>query len=492
VGREIRELDTLAERRDLFGSRVGLSAEQERQSSRLRKSAAELDRVRTHLAEGRLPFFSFEVHAPEVISNGGFTIVIGNPPWVRAERIPGSVRRTLGERFSWWRSDGARGFAHQPDLSLAFLQRSLELVAPGGAVGFLLPSKVATAGYGESARRGLVRDTRIEYVHRVPDSESARFGATTYPIGIVVKKEAAGKDHSVRLDFAGSQTVIQSALDRSGPWVLLPDEVQKALATLRDSGAPLATVAPPVLGVKTGADRVFIGQCLECEQGLALIQFGDERAWVESSVLRPVLRGRDVRQFRGNPVRVMLWTHSEDGSALDTLPDKAGRYLLDRSATLLSRSDYRKGPIWSVFRVAGALSGHRVIWADIARQPRVVALDEVEPSRAIPLNTCYVSSAPDREIALAITATMNSSWAQALVFATADEARGGYRRMNARIAGQIPVPPSSSLRSALSDLSLEAHQRDVDQNELDAAVADALALPTRTQRVLLSLAKDHR
>jgi type I restriction-modification system DNA methylase subunit len=488
VRHEIKELQDAADTPDLFGRRTGLSGGQREHLAQLRRTQGDLTGLAKQVANGQLPFFSFDVHSPDVMADGGFSVVIGNPPWVRAERLQRAQRRLLSERFSWWRASGTRGYAHQPDLSVAFLQRSLELTAPGGAVGFLLPSKVATAAYGETARRGLVRESRIAYVHRVSEKAAARFGATTYPIGIVVRKEIPQPEHSVSLGFGGSESVPQAALDRPGPWMLLPHEVQSALEEFRSSGTPLDQVARPALGVKTGADRVFVGDVLRVHKNCAIVQFGDQRVPVEIEVLRPALRGRDIRPFSSTPSKILVWSHGVDGAPLPTIPPNVRRYLDCHAHRLMARADFKGGPLWTVFRTKSAVASNRVVWADMARRPRAVALDETDARDSVPLNTCYVAALPDRENALALAVVMNSSWAAALTHAIGDEARGGYRRINARVAGQIPLPASARARAALADMSLEAHQRSVCQDDLDEAVADALCLSSRIRRALRDVA----
>ncbi|KPJ96660.1 MAG: hypothetical protein AMS18_00570 [Gemmatimonas sp. SG8_17] len=488
----IEDLTAILSGRDLFGDPSGLTRAQADRLKALRSTKRDLVRAQKQVSEGRIPFFSFEIQAPDVIADGGFCAVVGNPPWVRAERLPPPLRHTLQERFSWWRSSGARGYAHLPDLSVAFLQRALELVAPGGTVGLLLPSKVTSAAYGEVARRGLVRETSITIVHRVSERDAGRFGATTYPMGVVVKKELPKPTHTIQLGFTANNSLSQAALNSSGPWILLPNNVREALEELRCSGQPLAEIATPALGVKTGADRIFIGRTAGLDGDFGNVEFADRSVVIESAMLRPALRGRDVRSFQAHPKHVIVWTHAESGAPLNKIPRRAASYLKQHSGKLKSRTDYRAGPFWSLFRVNPALLKNRVVWADIAKHPRAVALDETDANRAIPLNTCYVASAPNRGTALTIAAVFNSCWARALTYAIADEARGGYRRINARVAGQMPVPKPGPQGSALCELSVQAHKGDhVSSTDLDEAVAEALRLSAKARRLLRAVATHH-
>jgi type I restriction-modification system DNA methylase subunit len=491
VTQATNDLTSAATSKDLFGKRSGLSPAQRDRHRSLKRTREELRRSRAKVVEGELPFFAFQVHAADIISQGGFDVVVGNPPWVRAERLPPSRRKVLRERFSWWRGTSTAGYAHLPDLSVAFLQRCLELAAPGGAVGLLLPSKIASAAYGETARRALVRETSISYLHRVGRKDAAHFKATTYPLAIVVRKTRPDENTIVRLNFTGERSLLQTDLDAPGSWLLLPSRAHSALEEFLSSGTELGHVCAPMLGVKTGANNVFVGRLIRTRGHNATVMFGAGSVVLESTTLRPAIRGRDIRPFSAVSSRVLLWTHDQSGNPLPTLPPKAARYVKQWSERLRSRRDYRGGPLWTVFRVAAAVSHNRVVWSDIAKHPRAVALDSTAAEKIIPLNTCYVVSAPNREASLAIAAILNSTWARAFSIVAADEARGGYRRINARVASRIPIPPAGARRSELARLSLWYHRRDdVDRNELDDAVADTLGLSQSAREALRSLAAD--
>jgi hypothetical protein len=481
------DLTETARSSDLFGKRLGLSKSQRQRLQTLIELRQQLRKALRKLADGSLPFFSFEVHTPDILSGGGFDVVVGNPPWVRAEQIPQHMRQTLRTRFRWWKASGQRGYAHQPDLAVAFLERSLELTRNGGTVGLLLPSKITSAGYGEAARRGLVSETSIEYVHRVSDREANRFGATTYPLALVARKEEASHEHSVRLDFNASTTLAQSSLDNHGPWVLLASKARNALEEFRSSGEPLGQSSPPMLGVKTGADGIFVGHIVGTSADLAIVAFRDREVMLEATLLRPVLRGRDVRRFSTKSSGVILWCHRDDGTPFSSLPSNTASYFRRCAREARNRSDYRGGPVWTLFRTRCTGMQHRIVWSDIVQRPRAVVLEESAVPLAIPLNTCYVASAPDREAALAATAVFNSTWAAAFFASSADEARGGYRRINGRVARLLPIPNPGPRRAALAQLSKRVHEDEGDDNEdVDAAVADALALSTKTQDILRS------
>jgi hypothetical protein len=487
----MRELQAVARGRDLFGRRSGLTREQRATYRRLQEHRADLDAAARAVADGSVPFFSFEVHAPDVAAAGGFDAVVGNPPWVRAERLPAAMRRALAARFRWWKAGPGRGFGHLPDLAVAFLERGVELAAPGGAVGLLLPSKVVTAAYAQVARTHMVRETSIAYLHRVPDREAQAFGATTYPLAAILKTQAPEPDHDVRLDFREPGAVRQQSLGST--WVLVPDREREALAEFHAAGVPLGRLAPPSLGAKTGADRLFVGELTQLDADCAVVAIDGTEVSLETSVLRPALRGRNVRPFHAVATRVLFCAHRPAGDCRTRLPPRAAAYVATRERRFRARADYRDGPPWTLFRIRPALAANRVVWPDIARRPVAVALDETPFAHAVPLNTCYVAAAPDRNTALTIAAVFNSTWARASAFATADEARGGYRRINARVAGAFPVPPAGPAATALCALSTAAHDgHQPGQDDLDEAVAETLALSRATRDALRRLVAHRR
>ena len=124
--RRAAELIAAAKDRDLFGRRRGLTPDERALLRRLRASWRELRAAAVRLErEGGAPFFAFESHFGDVLAQGGFDLVAGNPPWVRGERVPVRVREALATRYATWRPARGRGFAHLPDLAVAFVERAL-------------------------------------------------------------------------------------------------------------------------------------------------------------------------------------------------------------------------------------------------------------------------------------------------------------------------------------------------------------------------------
>jgi hypothetical protein len=449
----------------LFGDRPLPDAAQRRH---LRALRAELQAARaarrTIGASADLPWFQFDAHFPDIMQRGGFDAVIGNPPWVRAEELPAEMRRQLAERYRWWRGVRSKGFRHQPDLAVAFLERAHELAAPEGVVTQLVPSKVASAAYGAAARASLVRDTTVHAAADLTADSSARFGATVYPMAIITTRRRPPAGHVVR--YALHPKSGGECQERLGtaPWVTHRPEAAAVAARLAGAFAPLASRYTCRLGVKTGANEVFLDP-----EGI-----GPNR-------LRPAVRGRDVLPFSVRSQTQLLWTHDERGVPLPRLPPDIAAYLAPHESRLRARADHTGGPYWALFRTRGALGPYRVVWADVARQLTAA----VPPPMAVALNSCYVLEARSDGDADGICAWLNSTWIRVLARLVAAPASGGYARFSAGVVGSLPGPADAV---QLAPLGRQGTSGGDVQEELDERVARLLGLADDERRALEGVA----
>jgi Eco57I restriction-modification methylase len=471
----IAELLESARCTTLFGGRRGLDP---RECALLTELRATRQRVREQLRAlaraGEVPWLHYPTHFADVFRAGGFDLVVGNPPWVRAEALDPALRRYLAGRFRWFRGarGGPRGYAHQPDLAVAFLERALELLAPDGAVAFVLPAKLATTGYARAAREELTRRTTIAVAADLRHDPRAAFDATVYPMALVAVHGPPAEGHEVRVRLGGPGGAVPQRALGADPWPLFPERAREAIARLERIAPRLGERYVCHLGVKTGLDRAFL----------------DPPPEVEPALVRWAVRGRDVRAFRVRPVRRLLWPCDAGGRPLDALPAGAARHLAPWTGELRRRADHAGGHTWALFRTGPASAAYRVVWADLARRLEAAALIGRSGLALIPLNTCYVLPVRDAATAHRIAAWLNSTWCRAIAAASADPASGGYARFNARVVGALPLPPAALADDPLLALAQAGARGDPPQEELDARCAELLGLSESDRDALAELA----
>ncbi|MEE8551304.1 MAG: N-6 DNA methylase, partial [Gemmatimonadota bacterium] len=488
------DLRSTGSSRNLFGERSGLDRGQRRALAALdqrRKEISRLIELVRNMEE--LPFFSFPIHFadPEHPSRG-FDVILGNPPWVRTHRWTNLSRARLKERFEFLRNAGwkagsrlagvGRGFGAQLDLSALFLERSLELLAEDGALGFLLPAKLVRSLYGSAVRQRLLRSTSLIGLEDCSLATKQLFDATTYPLAVLLTSGAPVAEHEVRIRLHTRRTVPaefhlpQSRLslipeDDESPWVLVPPSVRAVLDRMRAAGPPLGATPGrrPARGIFTGANSVFVGevQADPDNAGLVPIRLSGSEVHIEAARLRPALRGEDLRPWRFTTQRAVIWTHGDDGRALPSLPESTLAHVRRHERLLRARPDLRAGqPPWTLFRARPAKWALRVAWRDIASDPGAAVVPSLLPflGGSVPivsLNTIYQIPTVSEDEAHLLAALLNSVVARAFLKAIAERASGGYFRFLGWTVAQLPFPddPHPPLVAECVRLSRLAHAR---------------------------------
>ncbi|HZA99103.1 MAG TPA: N-6 DNA methylase, partial [Gemmatimonadales bacterium] len=465
-----------ARARDLFGHPRGMDRGLREQLRALRDSLRGLRQASRRLRrDGEVPWFHYQSHFADVFAQGGFDLVIGNPPWLRSELIPPTLRLRLSGRYRWWRTGGG-SYGNSPDLAVAFIERALELARPGGVVALLVPAKIATAGYGARARHALATSTTLHVVADLTGSPSATFDATVYPLALITAKTPPGCHQRLRTTLSISQEkrFEQSELAGGAPWILSGIGLIRLLSTLRRDHPALGDSVACHLGVKTGLNRVFL----------------NPPADLEPEVIRWAVRGRDVKPFRCSCRVRFLWSHDSAGHPVTDLPPRTKAYLSSHEAALRARRDYQTGPPWTVFRSRPAVARYRVVWPDLAQRLTAVSLTSRRELECIPLNSCYVAPMSQARHADALAAWLNSSWMAAIARLGAVPASGGFARFNAQVVSRLPLPASVVVDADLSALARLASTGAQVQKELDDLAAKHLGLSSSAQHALRAVLAD--
>jgi hypothetical protein len=88
--------------------------------------------------------FDWQAAFPEVFAQGGFDVVIGNPPYIRQELL------TPCKPWLEIHYDAFHGMA---DIYVYLYELGVRLLKPGGLLSFIVTNKWIKAGYGEPLRR---------------------------------------------------------------------------------------------------------------------------------------------------------------------------------------------------------------------------------------------------------------------------------------------------------------------------------------------------
>ena len=96
--------------------------------------------------------FNWETEFSKAMKAGGFDVIVGNPPYVRAENMPRAQRDYYMESGHFEVACG------RFDIHILFVEQALKLLKPGGYLGFIVPYSVLYQNYGEKLRRLILED----------------------------------------------------------------------------------------------------------------------------------------------------------------------------------------------------------------------------------------------------------------------------------------------------------------------------------------------
>jgi len=121
--------------------------------------------------------FNWQNEFPEIFANGGFDVVIGNPPYVNANDLKKNL--SISEyNFLKINFDTAKGTV---DLYIYFFEKGLKIIKKGGFLSYITPNRFLSASYGKSVREFIL--SKYQLVSLIDYSDTKVFvDASTYPV----------------------------------------------------------------------------------------------------------------------------------------------------------------------------------------------------------------------------------------------------------------------------------------------------------------------
>jgi hypothetical protein len=470
-------VEATSRRVNLFGESLAPDAERCRLlQERIRETRSSLERVDM----GELDWFAYDVHFAPVLVRGGFSVVVGNPPWVRHSRIEPAARKMYADRFALFRRRGGSGF-HQPDLALAFVERGADLAEAGGVVALLLPAKVANARYASAFRTFIERETTLIEIHDWTEEGRRWFDADTFPLAVTFRKAAPldGSCSDIRIgseSFAMTQRMLRAS--SGSEWRLLQPAIHAVIDRIIRQHPSLehALGRAPFMGVKTGNNDLFFldGATLRNDELVTSEGIAIPLTWVCRCV-----RGRDVQRWAATDSQWMLW------------PPVAG---WRNPPAWASRLADARGVDVESMRLAYVKPEHvgvQVVWKDVSRGMAAAVLPETASIDGIHVpvvanQTLYSIDAVSQDEAWAIASILNSTVAGALLVAVAERAKDAHYRYFGRTVATLPFPLTAwaKYRAVLTRLARRAACSSDAAEALDALVAESYEVSAAEKELL--------
>lgn len=445
----------LASMKDQFLKASGQMKEDLRKSiAKQERRIAEMLEAGERIAEARAT--NWWVQFTEVFGrdDGGFDIVLANPPYVRQELIKDqkpALKAAYGALFN-----------STADLYVYFYLRGLQLLRDGGMLAFISSNKWFRAGYGEKLRAHIAETCRI---HSVTDFNDLPVfeDATAYAMIFVARKrpepaeftltsvESLGPPYpDVRAVVRQSGDSLPASALAGSSWRLTTAAVADRMARMEKIGVPLHEFVGDAIyyGIKTGFNKAFV---IDGKTRQALIDADPKSA----EIIKPFAVGKDVRKWAIN--RRDTWLiFTRRGIDIDEYPTikahlSQWRDDLTPKVTGKEKRGRKPGP-YQWYEIQDSIAYYaefekpKIVFPDISAKCRF-AVDETGSYYG---NTAYIMPPAD----LFLLCVLNSGLVNEWYVETSSQVRGGYLRFIYQYVSQIPIPDASEAdRAALSALA---------------------------------------
>jgi len=404
---------------------------------------------------------------------GQFDYIVGNPPWVNWEHLPGGYRRSIAPLWARYDLFRHKGFdailgKSKDDISVLMTYTVMDrLLKDNGRLGFVITQSVfKTGGGGQGFRRlqipqGEGKATPLRVVH-VDDMVSLNpfEGAsnrtavmvlekgkpTQYPVAYTLWRKTRG----ARFTYDSTLDEVEAATKRlyfkaepvdpndpTSPWLTARPKALKAIRRVLGMSDYQAHA-----GAYTGgANAVYwVEPVLKRPDGLVVVRNLTEGAKIkvdevteplEPDLLYPLLRGRDVQRWQAEPSALILLTH-EPGMRLRAISEKELQtryprtygYLKRFEPVLRQRAAFKRyftrpdrggkvtetGPFYSMFDVGTyTFAPWKVVWRYIASDFIVAVARPRDGKLVVPDHRLMLVDCLDENEAHYLCATLNSS-----------------------------------------------------------------------------------
>lgn len=392
-----------------------------------------------------------------------FDFVVGNPPYLRIERIPLPLMKEYRLRYAT--------MFDRADIYIPFIERSLDLLDDNGRLGFICADRWTKNRYGGPLREKVASGFHLESFIDMSNTQAFESDVIAYPAITVIRRGAAGvtsiaSDPSIdatslsslasslsKPDSGDNEKIIRidGLTQGQAPWIVTGCDSSRLLREIEAGFPLLESVACKVgIGVATGADKVFIAPYetldVEADRKLPLATTKDiasgNVAWSGLGVVNPFAESGKLVDLKKYP--------------------RLAAYFLKHRDQLICRHVAKKSPAnWyrTIDRIHPALTTTpKLLIPDIKGGANIVA----EKGELYPHHNLYYITAGVWDIE-SLRAVLLSGIAHLFVSSYSTKMRGGYLRFQAQNLRRICLPSWTNLDHALkADLVASAQGNDLD------------------------------
>ena len=372
-------------------------------------------------------------------------IIIGNPPYVRHEKIPTIQKATYRKLF--------RTFTHRSDLYIAFYEKSLHSLKPEGVLSFICSNRWLKNQYGKNLREYVGFNFSVEEVIDLEGTSPFEEEVIAYPAITIIRNSKHNRipiytkiDDLKNLTKVSEPSSTTRLLHTSNPnnWFMSMhngSHHEQFLSTIRNQGFKIG------IGVATGLDSVFIRE--------------DFTDIVEKELLLPILISKDLKgdmlEWSG---KYIINPFSKNGDLIDLKKyPKAETYFNLHKEILLERHIAKKNPDkWykTIDKIDYNLLGeNKILLPDLSGNSYLF----IDKGNFYPHHNLYYITGQSYEKLMILAAVLMSNFIREQLLEIGNKMNGGYPRWQSQNLNKLQLPIIDAMPKETTRRLIKAYEQ---------------------------------
>lgn len=357
-------------------------------------------------------------------------IVIGNPPYVRHEKIPVDLKFAYKKKFGT--------FKHRSDLYIPFFEKGLQILKTNGTLCFICSNRWLKNQYGESLRSLISKKYSVDWIINMENVDAFQESVIAYP-SIIKIDYKVGKPQTylyesksieeLALIIQGNVRARQELSINSSNWFVnqpLNGKSDTNLDLIENQNFKIG------IGVATGCDKVYISD-----------EFPGK---IENELLLPILMSKDLKndtfRWRGNYI-INPFDFKGDIISLEHFP-KAKKYFSEHEKVLKQRHVAKVNPqnwIKTIDKIKSELAAKpKIILPDISGNTRIF----IDEGNYYPHHNLYYITGPSLFHLKVLASILMSDFVRLQLSEISNKMNGGYPRWQSQYLKKVRIPRINS------------------------------------------------
>ena len=240
--------------------------------------------------------FEWEKEFPEVFTQGGFDVVIGNPPYIRVQGLKSNYEKEM--EYYKEKYVSATG---KYDIYTLFLEMSFKILNTKGKLSYILPHKFLISDFGSGIRGFLAQNKAVENLLHF-GSEMVFEDASTYTCIITLSHN----NEKLNFKSISPKNIFNEFIyddinyEKLGSdrWNLSNNDISKVLEKIKQQALTIKDVFQEiVVGIQgNGNDKDMLRGIIESNNFIGYSKLLDRNIIIEKDIVRPILKGQDIKR----------------------------------------------------------------------------------------------------------------------------------------------------------------------------------------------------